>query len=361
MHGAIIAFSWNGLPQYAARLLKHAIKNLGYQAVVIGSRPTVPIEGMEQALGQPVHWIDADSPVSWRDLGMDPPRIFFQSGWAYPGFKQLGREVKSAGGIVIGLSDANWRRDFRQLVLGALAFRLIHRRNFDGMIVPGAQGRKLMRYFGVPDNRIETGMYGADDDLFTSDSALHLRPKQFLFVGQFIERKNVLLLCRAFLRFHVTNPEWKLRLVGSGEQRRLLPEHPQIIIEDFVQPEALAEKYRQSRFFVLPSKVEAWGLVVHEAALCGCGLILSDAVGSADDLASSENSISFAPSDEDGLVSAMIAASNMNQKELSVVQFSTQRHAANFGKDKFAAAVMTFYNKFFGDDFRRNMPEDSRR
>ena len=45
-----IAFSWNGLPQYAARLIGKAAQRLGEDCAVIGSRPDVPVEGMEKVL-----------------------------------------------------------------------------------------------------------------------------------------------------------------------------------------------------------------------------------------------------------------------------------------------------------------------
>jgi hypothetical protein len=188
-----IALSWNGLPQYAARLIRGALDRLGSDCVVIGSRPSVPVEGMEKALDHPIYWIDAAKPTSWDSLGLNVPDVFVQSGWSYPAFSSLGAEVKAQGGRVIGLSDANWRGDFRQIVLGPIVFRAIHRRHFDGMIVPGRQGERLMRWFGMPAARVRCGMYGADPALFGGAGALALRPKTFLFVGQFIERKNVLL------------------------------------------------------------------------------------------------------------------------------------------------------------------------
>ena len=93
-----IAFSWNGLPQYAARLLRGALDDLGEACAIVGSKPTVPVEGMEHALGQPVHWVDAAKTVSWHALGLQVPRLFFQSGWSYPAFSALGAEVKQLGG-----------------------------------------------------------------------------------------------------------------------------------------------------------------------------------------------------------------------------------------------------------------------
>jgi glycosyltransferase involved in cell wall biosynthesis len=334
-----IAFSWNGLPQYGARLIRGALDRLGGDCVVIGSRPSVPVEGMEEALNHPINWIDAAKPTSWHSLGLNIPDVFLQSGWSYPGFSSLGAEVKAQGGRVIGLSDANWRGDFRQLVLGPIVFRAIHRRHFDAMIVPGRQGERLMRWFGMPAARVRCGMYGADPALFSGAGALALRPKTFLFVGQLIERKNVLGLARAFDRFSKARPDWTLHLCGSGEQRNRIPSDERIVIEDFVQPEQLAKRFGQARFLVLPSFVDAWGLVVHEAALCGCGLILSDRIGSADDLATSRNSVRFRAGSEDDLMRALEEAADFDERRLAEAEIESVRLAAQFGPARFGHEV----------------------
>jgi glycosyltransferase involved in cell wall biosynthesis len=291
---------------------------------------------MEKALNHPIYWIDAAKPTRWYALGLSVPHVFVQSGWSSPAFTSLGAEVKARGGHVIGLSDANWRGDFRQIVLGPIVFRAVHRRHFDAMMVPGRQGVRLMRWFGMPADRVRCGMYGADPALFCGTSALALRPKTFLFVGQFIERKNVLGLVRAFDRFSKIRPDWTLHMCGSGEQRDHIPRHERIVVEDFVQPEQLAERFGQVRFLVLPSFVEAWGLVVHEAALSGCGLILSDRIGSADDLASSLNSVRFRADSEDDMVRALEAAADFCERRLTEAEVESRRLAAQFGPARFA-------------------------
>jgi glycosyltransferase involved in cell wall biosynthesis len=236
---------------------------------------------------------------------------------------------------VIGLSDANWRGDLRQLVFGPIAFRLFKRRSFDAMLVPGRQGERLIRWFGIPAARVRTGMYGADPALFASTDDIATRPKRFLFVGQFIARKNVLGLSRAFLRFAARYPGWILQLCGSGEQRDEIPRDPRILVEDFVQPEQLARHYRQARFFVLPSLVEAWGLVVHEAALNGCGLVLSDRIGSADDLCNARNGVRFRAGSEEDLVGALEEAARFDDARLRAASAESRRLAAQFGPERF--------------------------
>lgn len=335
-----VAFSWNGLPQYAARQLRAAVDVIGSPCTILGSPPSVPIEGMEDALGQPIIWIDERLSTTWAALGLEVPDVFFQSGWGYKGFNALGREVRERGGVVIGFSDANFRSNFRQLVLGGIWFRLNHRRRFDAMIVPGKSGVRLMKYFGMPEDRIFEGMLGADHDLFKVGLPLAERPKRFLFVGQFIARKDVVGLSRAFARFRLEHPDWELLLLGGGEQHGEIIRGDGITVGPFVQPQELGAIFRDARFFVLPSREEAWGLVVHEAALSGCGLVLSDKIGSSDDLAEGNTQLRFRAGDENDMLRALRMAAAMKPAALEKLQMSSLASAQCFGPARFANAVI---------------------
>jgi glycosyltransferase involved in cell wall biosynthesis len=230
------------------------------------------------------------------------------------------------------------------------------------MVVPGKQGRKLLRYFGMPDERVLEGMYGADPEIFNGGEKLALRPKTIVFVGQFIERKNVLRVCRSFLRLLQSHPDWKLHLCGSGEQRELLPKHPSILIEDFVQPELLAQRYRAARFFILPSHVEAWGLVVHEAALCGCALLLSNNIGSGDDLANASNAVRFSSESEDSIYAALCEAANKDDKWLAQAEGISRKKAEQFGPHRFADTIANIIGnsntKSFDKAFKHSSKHD---
>jgi glycosyltransferase involved in cell wall biosynthesis len=330
------AFSWNGLPQYAARLLAAVRQERGQPFPVIGSRPAVPVGGIEEALGWPAHWVDAAQPVSWKELGLPVPKVFFQSGWAYPAFNALGDEVRVAGGKVCLLMDNNWRGDLRQLV-GAPWFRACQRRKFSAVLVPGKSGRRLARWYGMPDEKIFEGMYGADPRLFFNGPPLSERPRRIIFVGQYIERKGCVSLARAFASVAHLLPGWELCMYGSGPLHSAIPAHPQIKVHGFVQPEQLGALYREARIFALPSHAEAWGLVVHEAALSGCQLLLSEAIGSAPDFASSHNSRLFKPGDESVMASAMLELAQF--EALGVSQAASVAAASSHGPAIFAKRV----------------------
>lgn len=337
-----VAFSWNGLPQYAARLIRAAIDSLGEDCVVVGSKPEVPVEGMDAILGRPAHWVDANRALRWRDLGLAPPAVFVQSGWAYPAFNALGNETRRHGGRVIGLMDNAWRGDLRQRVLGPVAFRLLHRRKFDRMLVAGKSGRRLAQYWGMPGHAVRTGMYGADPAIFFSETPLADRPREFLYVGQFIQRKDVIGLCQAFLDAGDALGDWTLRLCGSGALRDSLPNHPRIIIENFVQPEQLRSRFNAARLFVLPSLFEAWGLVVHEAGLSGCAMILSDAIGSADDLAGKTNALRFPAENRGALKHCLLQAATWDTERLGAAAAESTKLAEAFGPARFARQIKLF-------------------
>ena len=341
-----VAFSWRGLPFYAACQLSRAITLLGEPCDVVGTPPLVPVEGMEEALDSNICWIDHSIPTSWSEIGLEIPKLFFQSGWGYPAFNSLGSEVSRHGGQVVGMSDANWRGDFRQIVLGALAFRTRLRSKFNAILVPGYQGRRLMRHYGFDDNDIYEGMLGANPDVFVGGLPLSARRKEFLYVGQFIERKNILRLARVFIRFVEQRPGWQLRLCGSGDLRDQIPKHPNIIVQDFLQAEELGVHYRNAQFFVLPSHKEAWGLVVHEAALSGCALLLSDKIGSADDLAGANNALSFVATDDESLLGALHQAAAMDERQLKAADDESRIMARNFGPERFAREVASIVDRF---------------
>ncbi len=335
----MIVISWQGLPQYAARMIKVFCDQTEEEIQVIGTRPHVAIRGMEEALARPIVWRDeTNERLTWGDLGLTVPDIFVQAGWTFQPFVSLGREVKKFGGKVIGLCDNCYRGDLRQYV-GSALFRLFYRANFDAMLVPGQSAKRLMTLYGVPHARIACGLYGADPILFQRGPSLVCRSKTFLFVGQFIKRKGVDILCRAFVHVHQKYPEWRLRLCGDGPLREQFIGLPGVIVDNFVQPEQLPEIYHQARFFVLPSLEENWGLVVHEAVLCGCALVLSDVVGAAHDLASSANSVLCRPGNEETLYHALCDAVAWDNAHYESAQSESYDKAKQFGPAQFATAL----------------------
>lgn len=335
-----LGFLWIGFPDYAARCVRRVIDRGKYSVSVIATRPNVPIEGAEVSLGQPVTWVDsAARSVSWEGLGLPLPDIVFQGGYYIPAFNALRKQCRKVGKKIVLMSDQNWHGTLRQRTIDLLRHRLFIEKNFDIIFVPGASGEEFSRRMGYPPDCVFAGLYGADGSLFHGGPPLDQRSKTFIFIGQFVARKNCLGLAHAFLRFVATHPDWRLRMCGAGVQRDKIPEHPSILVSDFVQPPQLAEILRGARCLVLPSLDEHWGLVVHEAALSGCALALSDVVGAGVDLATSKNGVLFRPGSETQIEQALCRIAGWDSALWRTAEAASRQVARQFGPEPFADAV----------------------
>lgn len=342
----MICFIWDGFPQYAARCVGAFARSADERVVVVASRPAVPIKGMEEACGCDVFWIDYGDKRSLCDIIGERPRAAIVSGWFSPTINRWRDEVRGVGGHVIAMCDNNWHGfSFRELAK-ALRFRALFRNKYDGFFVPGNSGVRLLRFYGVPEKKIATGLYAADAAVFRDGKPIPEREKKIICVARFIDWKNARRLIRAYVKIGKSNAGWSLDFYGSGPLREeLIREIEQsgnrtIHLHDFLQPEQLAEKYRESRIFCLPSLNEHWGLVVHEGALSGCVLLLSKNVGAAADLLENGvNGLSFDPYDVDDMANALVRAMKMSGDQLEKARRKSLEMAENISPEKFAEVV----------------------
>lgn len=292
----MICFSWLGFPQYGARCVRAFVRSTKEKVVVLSSRPDVPIRGMEEIAECEIHWIPMDEKRSLVEILGDMPRVITIPGWKFGTFNRFRDEARAAGAKVICVSDNNFVFSLKECIK-ALLVRFRYSRMYDGFWVPSHSGAKQMRFYGVPEDKIITGLYSIDGSLFTGGEPLSKREKRILYVGRFNGRKNVLRMCEAFLSVDKEiRSGWKLEMCGCGELKEKLPKDRSILIHDFVQPEKLAGIYRNARAFMIASLEDHWPLVVHEASLSGCTLLLSERVGDKIDfLDEGVNGFSFNP------------------------------------------------------------------
>lgn len=308
----MICFAISGLSQYMARCIGLFVASSDEEVVVVATRPRVPIMGMEECVHCRIVWTDASGDVAEviSEIGV-MPRVLIEDGWNVVIFNDLRNKVHDVGGKVVCMVDNNYRFSVKECVK-SLRFRLMLRNRYDGFLVPGVSGVKLLRFYGVPADKISRGMYSADRTLFCPGPSLEKRQKKIMYVGQFVDRKNVIRMCMAFREAVLSCPqgrEWTLELFGCGVLRERLENEfagENVVIHDFVQPEELSKRYREVRAFCLPSLEDHWGLVVHEAALSGCALLLSNRVGAAEDFLCEKNGILFNPYDVNDMEKAFI-------------------------------------------------------
>jgi glycosyltransferase involved in cell wall biosynthesis len=345
-HPDRIAVAWAGLPEYGARMLHSVLTKFGERLTVLATPSPGATQEADRITGAPVLWLDSqERGASWQHLGVAVPQVFIQTGWATPAFNALGAQVRRTGGRVVAMIDNSYKRTLRQW-MGALAYRAYFKHWFAQVWVPGASGKSLCRFFGVPADRIYTGLYVAAGSVFYPVEALALRPNHFLFVGQFIKRKGIDTICRAYTSANKAGIRLPpMEMYGSGPLLNDIVTTRGCAAHNLATSETIAQAMRRSRFLVLPSREEHWGVVVHEAALSGCGLILTDRVGSRLDLADHDNSYIIKRDSPEALLAVLQRACGESSARLRRIMQVSLQMANKFTSDLWERTFCAIVNQ----------------
>jgi glycosyltransferase involved in cell wall biosynthesis len=161
--------------------------------------------------------------------------------------------------------------------------------------VSEASKRDILRYFKVPESRIDV-IYNAIDDRFwqqpDADEMARVRERYrldkpfVLYAGNIKPHKNLERLIEAFhlLRQHASMKDVQLLIIGDeiskyATLRRAVHRHKlhkHVRFFGFVSDQALAALYRLAAAFVFPSLYEGFGLPPLEAMASGTPVITSN-------------------------------------------------------------------------------------
>ena len=215
------------------------------------------------------------------ELDRFDPDIVLLGGWNQPAFWTGLRWAKRRGRPVV-LWVESTARDERS---GNPLLERLKRRAVaaaSGFLVPGRAAREYVESLGVPRERVVIAPNAVDLSIFSVEPDRRDRDNcTFLYVGRFSQEKGVDVLLRAF-----RDVPGRLLLAGSGPQedqvRALADDRVELL--GHVAREDLPALYASADCLVLPSRSEAWGMVLNEAAAAGLPLVATDAAGGGYDL-----------------------------------------------------------------------------
>jgi glycosyltransferase involved in cell wall biosynthesis len=228
-------------------------------------------------------------------------------------FARSARILKKTGCLVIGANDHYWRNTWRDVANAVVAkFGIFNA--YDFVLVPGVLGRLYAQRLGFKDNRIFEGVYSCNSSLFNTIGENRFKEEQkkdwpnvFLFIGQYIPRKGLNILIEAYSQYrNMIDKPWELWCVGKGPLSKLLEDMPGITNLGEQSSKHCAKLMGKAGAFILPSIVDHWGVVVHEAACSGLPILLTHKCGSYVELVrSGYNGFTFPANDTGRLVQLM--------------------------------------------------------
>lgn len=214
------------------------------------------------------------------------PEIVVVSGWQDPAYVLAAFALRRKGFKTVTGLDTQWEGGPRFLLAEVLGKLGVFKSIYSYAWIPGLRQFETAKRLGYRDHEIISNLYSADLKLFTRAQSRSQGQadysRTFLFVGRLVREKGLTDLLSAWNSLSSQRNDWVLKIIGDGDLRDAIPSDPSIIFKGFLQPDDLAREVSESGCFVIPSRREPWGVVVHEFAAVGLPLILSSGVGSSD-------------------------------------------------------------------------------
>ncbi len=227
-------------------------------------------------------------------------------------------------GIVVTCFDDQWFGKPKQIVAEVLGRLRLFKAFFSASWVSGPCQYEYARRLGFKKEEIAFDLLSADSTKFTVKKRQEFQVvnnssdlKYFTFVGRLEFVKGVDLLIDAWSELE-SHGNWRLRLIGDGSYSELIKGKRNVEHIPFLQPDQLVQFFGNSHCFVLPSRFEPWGVVVHEATLLGLPLILSNEVGARSTFCiDNYNGFLFKSGSKEGLKQAFVKIMNLEFEELN--------------------------------------------
>ncbi|MDG5800556.1 glycosyltransferase family 4 protein [Marinilabiliaceae bacterium ANBcel2] len=278
------------------------------------------------------------------------PDIIISSGWMDKSYLKVCKQFKGKIPVVMGM-DNQWRGTLKQHIMSLIAPLTLHK-CYSHTWVPGAPQKKYALKLGFNKENVFEGYYSADTKLFEKSAYDRINsekyPRKFIYIGRYVKVKGLDLLFKAFCELCNENSyEWELICAGTGEMFDKKPIHPKIKHLGFVQPNQLKDVIKEAGVFILPSKFEPWGVVVHEMATAGFPMIVSDETGAVSSfLKNSKNGYTFKNSDYKSLKYAMKKMMLKSDKELKNMAKISHQLGTNHSPKKWSQLLFKIVESF---------------
>lgn len=204
----------------------------------------------------------------------------FVSGWMDRSYMDISRYFMSKNVKVICGFDSQWYGSIRQYI--AIFFRFIlFKPYFSHLFVAGIKQYEFGVKLGYSSSNILQGALTCDVSLFSEKINYSTRKKRIIFIGRLEKSKGVDILVSTFNEVLSTFPEWELYIFGKGSLKFDYSSLKNIHFMNYADQKSLSSFSQTCSFFVLPSRYEPWGVVIHEMASSGMPLLLSNICGAA--------------------------------------------------------------------------------
>jgi len=186
---------------------------------------------------------------------------------------------------------------------------------------------------------------GVNQDVF---KPLQLNKKyDFIFVGSFINRKGLDLLLKAIEM--IDDKKIRYCIVGSGELEQdviNVQRNNTITLLKNQSQQQLCELYNQSKYFILPSRDEPFGLVATESMFCSTPAIVSNIGGLKSQVEDNKNGFLIPELSSKVVANTIAKAYRLSEDKYTVLV----SNASKSNKDHSMQSIINKLIKIYQDD-----------
>jgi glycosyltransferase involved in cell wall biosynthesis len=342
-----ICVLWSRLSGYLSASLR-ALADAGADVLVVheAAGADAPFDDGELTAGfRAVAWQGApDERELMSLLDEFAPDGLVVNSWHIGAYRRASRRLRGRTLRIVTVHN-QWTATPKQLAARAAARALLHP-TYDVAFVCDERQAIFAEKLGFPAERMLWGVNTCDQPLFARVAAERgdrLPPPAFLFVGRLVEDKAVDVLAEAYGRYRsaVADP-WPLRIAGVGPMSGLLERIDGVEMLGFVQPAELPGVFASAGCLVLPSRIEPWGVVVHEATSAGLPVVCTRACGAATRLVlDGYNGAVVSPGDASGLAHALARISGASAEERRAMGTGSELLSRQFTPQRWAQVLLS--------------------
>lgn len=187
---------------------------------------------------------------------------------------------------------------------------------------------------------------GIDENIFYKEE-LTSKEFDYLFVGSFISRKGTDIFIESIKQ--IQNKNIKYCFVGSGELINELQKlnTDQVKIYQNLNQEQLRSIYNKSRFFVLPSRNEPFGLVVSESMFCGTPVIVAPNGGLKEQVIDNKNGYIMTENTPEVLSEIINKTISLNEEEYRNISDNAHRSNKTHSLNNICLELKEIYHNIY--------------
>jgi glycosyltransferase involved in cell wall biosynthesis len=350
-----MAVLWAGMSGFVHAQLR-ALVDRGVEVVLFHSIGSVnaPFEPDLVTRGLQAHaWSGSPNEAELEKVldEFDPDVILIMS-WDNGAYRRIGRRWRGRALRILCMDNQWWGT--RKQWAGVAVSRLVIQPAYDAAFVAGDRQADFARRLGFPTERIIPGVYTGDYDRFAEVAASRhgeLPPRAFLYVGRLVTDKGIDTLVTGYRLYRSrTAMPWPLLVAGTGPEGHLLHGIDGVEVLGFVQPTDLPEVFRRAGCFVLPSRFEPWGVVVHEATAAALPVVSTWVAGSALRLVlDGYNGVVMSPDDPEAVASALERIGSASDGERRAMGEASSLLARQYSPARWADSLLSRLRTLWAD------------